>query len=266
MAAASRARLAFGTARLMEGSAPHEEALRTALLGGVRVVDTAASFGAGGAERTVGSVLASLPSDVSRSVEVFSKVGYYLEGGAGEATADKSIAAPSPALQHSIAPNFLRSEVAASHARLGRRLDYVLVDSPERVLQPLMAQRQSALRVAAERAAEALEATQAASEAPEQGSGMRLPGGAPPSSSSAAAAAPTATRSPFLPDELSGGAEFVVKPSASAARDAARAAEADVAKAEAALQGGRDRVLAELKEAFVVLEEEVSLQAQQEVL
>jgi hypothetical protein len=215
----------------------------------VRVVDTAASFGAGGAERTVGSVLASLPTEVSRSVELFGKVGYYLEEGAGGAAPAAATASPAPALQHSIAPSFLRSEVAASHARLGRRLNCVLVDSPERVLQPLMAQRQSALRVAAERAAEALEATQAASEAPEQGIGVQ------PSSSSGTA------RSPFLPDELSGGAqdaEVQSKPSASAARDAAKAAEADVARAEAALQGGREQVLAELKEAFVVLEEEVS--------
>ena len=246
------ARLAFGTARLVEGSTSHEGALRTALLGGVKVVDTAASYGAGGAERAVGRVLASLPADVQKGVEVFGKAGYFLDtaasGAAGTAGIAGAATALPPALQHSLAPAFLRAEVAASHLRLGRRLDCVLVDSPERVLQPLVARRHAALQAAAERAAEAAEATHAATQAPEGGGRPRRP---------ESTAAP---RSPFLPDEFADATAADPPPprlSAAAARGAANAAERAVAAADAALVGGRARVLAELKEAFVALEEEV---------
>ena len=51
------AALGFGAARVADGVDAHADALRLALDAGVRVIDTAASYGGGASERLVGRVV-----------------------------------------------------------------------------------------------------------------------------------------------------------------------------------------------------------------
>ena len=69
----SLAKLVVGTARLGEGIESHAAALQAALDGGIRTIDTAASYGSGGSERLVDKVLMSLPASVRREVNIVSK-------------------------------------------------------------------------------------------------------------------------------------------------------------------------------------------------
>jgi len=122
-------RIAIGTARLADGVAAHEETLRRALAGGVRIVDTAASYGGGASERLIGKVLGSLASSPSSAsaaggVEVVSRFGFRLEGGGGDNNGDSGSGVPPgvPAgvkLGHSLDPAFMRAELTASRHRLG---------------------------------------------------------------------------------------------------------------------------------------------------
>lgn len=114
--------LSFGTSRLTEGIKAHEDALRLALANGIKVIDTSGSYGGGGSQRLVGSVLASLPKDARQEVAVVTKVGYrFLDG----------------KLTHSFTPEFIQSELHESIARVGS-VATLIVDSPERILHPLV--------------------------------------------------------------------------------------------------------------------------------
>ena len=139
-----KARIAVGTARLIDGTPQHEAALNAALSGGINVVDTACSYGAGSSERLVGRVLSALPSENAKSIELLSKFGYFLQNGC------PTDGASAPRLQHSMSSHFMQWELCGSLFRLAvPRIGGFLLDSPERALQPLVERRKSALGAAA---------------------------------------------------------------------------------------------------------------------
>ena len=144
-------------------------------------------------------------------------------------------AAPASAAAAAAAATVVHAVYAAYAPGQERPLSAFLVDSPERSLQPLVSRRSLAPRAAANAAAEAEAAPHAGSSAAARGS-------------LAASAAPA---SPFLPDELVGGAG---PGAAAAAAGALAAAQREVAAAEAALAGGRTELLGRLRETFAALE------------
>jgi len=67
---------AFGTYRITDQNPLHIEALKEAVEGGITLIDTAADYTDGGAERAIGYVLDHTPDEIRNRVKIISKCSY----------------------------------------------------------------------------------------------------------------------------------------------------------------------------------------------
>ena len=67
---------AFGTYRITDQNPLHIEALKEAIEGSIELIDTAANYTDGGAERAIGYVLDRTPDSIRNRVKIISKCGY----------------------------------------------------------------------------------------------------------------------------------------------------------------------------------------------
>ena len=67
---------AFGTYRITDQNPLHIEALKEAIEGSIELIDTAADYTDGGAERAIGYVLDRTPDSIRNRVKIISKCGY----------------------------------------------------------------------------------------------------------------------------------------------------------------------------------------------
>lgn len=124
--------LGFGAYRVRL-AAPHAQALAHALSQGCNLIDTAATYGDGESEALIGRVLNERPEC---QAFVVTKAGY-LRGDAAGRIAQlglprEAVVQASADSMHCIHPDFLRSQMQASCARLGvDRLDGFLLHNPE---------------------------------------------------------------------------------------------------------------------------------------
>ncbi len=134
--------LGFGAYRARDDVPEHGAALRSALLGGVRLVDTSTNYGLGASERLVGRVLRELEGEghVQRdAIVVVSKVGYW-QGAMAGLLADHpgaAVARLAPDHAHSVDPRLLGPALEVSRCRTGlERVDTLLLHNPEYLLDP----------------------------------------------------------------------------------------------------------------------------------
>jgi hypothetical protein len=132
----------FGGYRIAADVAEHAQALRSALLGGVNLIDTSANYTDGKSERLIGQVLSDLirKGDVERrQIVVVSKVGY-LQGEnfalsrkrAEEGRPFPELVLYDNGLEHCIHPLFIEDQLTRSLDRLGMEtLDVYLLHNPE---------------------------------------------------------------------------------------------------------------------------------------
>ena len=135
-------RAGFGGYRISSGVSHHAQALNTALLSGINLIDTSANYADGGSENLVGEVLLNLTAsgEVQRQqIIVVSKVGY-LQGAnyalsqqrKGEGRPFQDLVAYGEGLEHCIHPEFIEDQLTRSLARLNlASLDGYLLHNPE---------------------------------------------------------------------------------------------------------------------------------------
>jgi aryl-alcohol dehydrogenase-like predicted oxidoreductase len=135
-------RAGFGGYRIASGVAHHRQALETALLGGINLIDTSANYADGASETLVGEVVAHLAAQdrLSRAeTVVVSKVGY-LQGNNYALSRQREAAGnPFPervpygeGIEHCIHPEFIADQLTRSLSRLQMdALDIYLLHNPE---------------------------------------------------------------------------------------------------------------------------------------
>ncbi|MDU2066822.1 MAG: aldo/keto reductase [Sporomusaceae bacterium] len=133
----------FGSYRLFLTEESHKTALKTALQSGINLIDTSANYTDGQSEELIGQVLTELTNsgELARDeVVIVSKGGYlqgsnlarYQEGQATGNTISPEVLVFNETLAHSIHPDFLRDQIAASLARLNLSvIDCYLLHNPE---------------------------------------------------------------------------------------------------------------------------------------
>lgn len=132
-------RLGFGTYRVARNIRPHIDALREALISGTNVIDTAANYADGEAERLVGELLYELTGAgrVRREqVVLVGKAGYIqgrnLEIYERNRERYQEAVPLHPRLLHCIQPEFLADQIDLSRQRLGvETIDVFLLHNPE---------------------------------------------------------------------------------------------------------------------------------------
>uniref|UniRef100_A0A7S0G4H3 NADP-dependent oxidoreductase domain-containing protein n=1 Tax=Rhodosorus marinus TaxID=101924 RepID=A0A7S0G4H3_9RHOD len=146
MALVDPARVGMGAYRLSNDTQKHRRALETALVSGVQVIDTAASWGDGRSEQLIGEVLEELLSEskVSREEVLIVSKGGYLEGfelrNRQQQNRIPQNAVPfSTEGLYSLDPEFLKSQISSSLQRLRTDyVDYYLIQNPEVLLEGLL--------------------------------------------------------------------------------------------------------------------------------
>ena len=139
-------RLGFGGYRIDDRYAPHREALVSALLQGVNIIDTSSNYTDGHSERLIGQVLRDLFAAGKASREglvVVSKAGYAQGANLALAREREAKGEPfpdmvklGPELWHSIAPAWLEDQLTRSLERLDLpALDVWLLHNPEYFLK-----------------------------------------------------------------------------------------------------------------------------------
>ncbi|MER5601671.1 aldo/keto reductase [Streptomyces sp. NPDC002265] len=118
------ARLALGTYRCR---VIPEAAARVAA-SGAQWIDTAPNYATGRAQALLAPALAAHPS-----LRVSTKAGYFTAATGADAVNKGVLTAGQAAAGHSLAPDYVRWQIARNRAELGRdRLDLVLLHNPER--------------------------------------------------------------------------------------------------------------------------------------
>jgi aryl-alcohol dehydrogenase-like predicted oxidoreductase len=125
---------AFGTYRVSDLNPIHIEALKEAIDGGIRLIDTSTNYMDGGAERAVGQVLESFDYGIREDVKIVSKYGY-IQGSLlakHKETPFEDVVEFSPTCYHSIAKSFLQNQLTLSLERLHvSTIDCYLIHNPE---------------------------------------------------------------------------------------------------------------------------------------
>lgn len=136
----------FGCYRVDARVKTHEQALTTALMSGINLIDTSANYADGGSERLVGNVIRELitAGKIKREeVVVVSKVGY-LQGENYQLSQERKaegrpfqdLVLYENGLEHCIHPDFLAEQLTGSLRRLGfARVDCYLLHNPEYYLK-----------------------------------------------------------------------------------------------------------------------------------
>ncbi|MGW7673800.1 aldo/keto reductase [Streptomyces sp. NPDC054775] len=118
------AQLALGTYRCR---AIPEAAVRAAA-SGAQWIDTAPNYATGRAQELLAPALAARPS-----LRIATKAGYFSAATGADAVNDGVLNQDQAVAGHSLAPDYVRWQLARNRAQLGRdRLDLVLVHNPER--------------------------------------------------------------------------------------------------------------------------------------
>lgn len=129
------AMIGFGTYRVSEENPEHIEAIRMAVSGGVRLIDTSTNYMDGGAERAIAKALRFMEDDAREQVEIVSKFGY-IQGSTlkrlEEGETIEEVVEYTPQVWHCIHPDFMRDQLERSLERLGRSsLHCYLIHNPE---------------------------------------------------------------------------------------------------------------------------------------
>ncbi len=129
------AEVGFGTYRVSDENPEHIEAIRMAVSGGVRLIDTSTNYMDGGAERAIAKALRFMEDEARESVEIVSKFGY-IQGSTlqrlqkGETF--EEVVEFAPNVYHCIHPDFMRDQLTQSLERLQRAsLHGYLIHNPE---------------------------------------------------------------------------------------------------------------------------------------
>ena len=124
---------AFGTYRVSDQNPLHIQALKEALYGGIKLIDTSANYTDGGAERAIAKALNSIENEY-RDVEIVTKFGY-IQGTNMQLHKQnpyEDVVEYSEDCYHSIAPSFMRDQLQRSLERLQlNKLDCYLLHNPE---------------------------------------------------------------------------------------------------------------------------------------
>ncbi|MFT7860705.1 MAG: aldo/keto reductase [Sulfurimonas sp.] len=124
---------AFGTYRVTDQNPLHIQALKEALYGGIKLIDTSANYTDGGAERAIAKALGSI-EDEYRDVEIVSKFGY-IQGSnmlLHKEQPFEEVVEYAPECFHSISPSFMRDQLSRSLERLELlKIDCYLLHNPE---------------------------------------------------------------------------------------------------------------------------------------
>jgi len=133
-------KIGFGTYRITEHNPEHLDALKTAILEGIELIDTSSNYMNGEAERAIAKVLATLPATKIAHLKIISKAGYIQGDLLEEIKRDKKynslkykeIVEFNENLFHSIEPQFLHDELSKSLDRLNlSQIDAYLLHNPE---------------------------------------------------------------------------------------------------------------------------------------
>ena len=129
------AEIGFGTYRVSDENPEHIEALRMAVSGGIRLIDTSTNYMDGGAERAIAKALRFMEDDAREGVKIVSKFGY-MQGSvlarleAGEHFDE--VVEFAPHIFHCIHPDFMRDQLERSLERLQLpSLECYLIHNPE---------------------------------------------------------------------------------------------------------------------------------------
>lgn len=132
----------FGCYRVDVRVEEHQQALTTALLSGINIIDTSTNYADGGSEQLVGKILHELVATEKikrEEIVVVSKVGY-LQGEnynisqerKQQGCAFKDLVIYGEGLEHCIHPDFLAEQLTRSLERLGlETIDCYLLHNPE---------------------------------------------------------------------------------------------------------------------------------------
>jgi aryl-alcohol dehydrogenase-like predicted oxidoreductase len=140
-------RLGFGCYRIHEFEPDHREALKTALLSGINLIDTSANYTDGSAERLIGEVTSELfaQGQLKRDeIVIVTKAGY-LQGttlreaktkSSGGQTAYPDMVEYQNDCWHNISPEFLDEQISKSLSRMKiSSIDVLLLHNPEYYLK-----------------------------------------------------------------------------------------------------------------------------------
>ncbi|MDD2904851.1 MAG: aldo/keto reductase [Sulfurimonas sp.] len=125
---------AFGTYRISDYNPQHIQALKEAIAGGIRMIDTSSNYMDGGAERAIALAFRGFEKYEVDAVEIVSKFGYIQNTNMQlhKAKPFEDVVAFSPNCYHSIAKSFLKHQLELSLQRLERKfIDCYLIHNPE---------------------------------------------------------------------------------------------------------------------------------------
>ncbi len=125
---------AFGTYRVSDLNPQHIEALKEAIESGITMIDTSSNYMDGGAERAIALAFRDINEEITKRVEIVSKVGYIQNSNmaAHKEEAFDEVVEYSEDCYHSISKLFIDHQLTNSLKRLEReRLDCYLLHNPE---------------------------------------------------------------------------------------------------------------------------------------
>jgi aryl-alcohol dehydrogenase-like predicted oxidoreductase len=125
---------AFGTYRITEQNPLHIQAIRDAVNGGIRLIDTSTNYMDGSAERAIALALQGVDDEIKNQVEIVSKFGYIQGTNLLKHKEEpfEDVVEFSETCYHSISASFIESQLLDSLLRLEMKsLDCYLIHNPE---------------------------------------------------------------------------------------------------------------------------------------
>jgi len=125
---------AFGTYRITEQNPLHIQAIRDAVDGGIRLIDTSSNYMDGSAERAIALALQDVDDDKRHNVEILSKFGYIQGTNLLKHKEEpfEDVVEFSESCYHSISASFMEAQLLESLLRLEMKsLDCYLIHNPE---------------------------------------------------------------------------------------------------------------------------------------
>ncbi|WP_345993022.1 aldo/keto reductase [Sulfurimonas sp. HSL-1716] len=124
----------FGTYRISEHNPQHIQALREAIAGGIKVIDTSTNYMDGEAERAIAKAMKLLSDEEINGVEIVSKAGY-IQGSTlmrHNENRFEEVVEYSQNCYHSISQSFIKDQISQSLERLEiESIDCLLLHNPE---------------------------------------------------------------------------------------------------------------------------------------
>ncbi len=124
----------FGTYRISEHNPQHIEALREAIMGGIKLIDTSTNYMDGEAQRAIAKAMKTLSDEDIKDVEIVSKVGY-IQGSTlvrHHESNFEEVVEYNENCYHSISQSFIKDQISVSLERLEvDSIDCLLLHNPE---------------------------------------------------------------------------------------------------------------------------------------